>query len=159
MDAAERFSDEGAPLRAIVERIDREDRFALAVVMKSEGSTPRAAGTMALIDDTGAIAGTIGGGQLEAEAQRCGIDAIRSRIPVTFDFTYHGVSAAESDPICGGQMRVLVFPLEREHHAAFRTAEQARLRRERGALMIRFEHSPKPMVRAGSRGSRKMPQR
>jgi xanthine dehydrogenase accessory factor len=149
MDAAERVSDECAPLRLIVERIDREDRFALAVVMKSEGSTPRAAGTMALIDETGAIAGTIGGGQLEAEAQRRGIEAIRSRIPVTFQFTYHGVSAAERDPICGGQMRVLVLPVNQEHHDAFRAAEQARLRRERGLLTIRFEPAAKAVVVVG----------
>jgi xanthine dehydrogenase accessory factor len=149
MDAGERFSDDSVPLCTIVERIDREDRFALAVVMKSEGSTPRAAGTMALIDETGGIAGTIGGGQLEAETQRSGIEAIRSRTPVTFDFTYHGVSAAESDPICGGQMRVLVFPVDQEHQDAFRAADQARLRRERGLLTIRFEPAAKAVVVVG----------
>ena len=43
-------------------------------------------------------------------------------------------------------MRVLVFPVEREHHDAFREAEQARLRRERGALLFRFDHAAKPQV-------------
>ena len=92
MDSVERISGEGALLPIIVERIERGRAFAIAVVMKSEGSTPRAAGTMALIEETGAIIGTIGGGQLEAEAQRRGGEAIRNSIPVAFDFTYHGVS-------------------------------------------------------------------
>lgn len=146
MDSVERVSDEGSLLQIIVERIERGCAFAIAVVMKSEGSTPRAAGTMALIDERGNISGTIGGGQLEAEAQRRGADAIGSRIPVAFDFAYHGVSAAKRDPICGGQMRVLILPVEPRHHAAFHAADEARLRRERGALLFRLQYSAEPQV-------------
>lgn len=57
-------------LRAIVERSGRGERFAIALVLSAEGSTPRKAGTRAIIDARGEITGTIGGGLVEAEAQR-----------------------------------------------------------------------------------------
>ena len=60
--------------------------FALAVVLADTGSTPRKAGTKAMIDATGAIDGTIGGGPVEAEAQRRALAAIDKGEPVVFDF-------------------------------------------------------------------------
>ena len=83
MDAGERFSDDGVPLRTIIERLDRDDTFALAVVMKCEGSTPRVAGTMALIDETGAIDGTIGGGLTDPSKRASWLE--RTRMTLEFN--------------------------------------------------------------------------
>src|SRR5258706_269512 len=70
-------------------------KFALAVGMKDAGSTPRKAGTKAIIDEEGAIWGTIGGGLLEAEARKMAMEAIRSGEAKGFDFKFGGTSAAE----------------------------------------------------------------
>ena len=63
---------------AIVERSDLGTAFAVAVVLKAEGSTPCKAGAKAAIDARGAVLhGTIGGGAVEAEAQRRAVEAIQ----------------------------------------------------------------------------------
>jgi len=86
-------------------------RFALAVVMKDAGSTPRKAGTKAIIDDEESIWGTIGGGLLESDARKAAMAAIELREATIFDFKFAGTSAAENLPICGGNMRILIEPL------------------------------------------------
>src|SRR5688572_25409249 len=89
----------------------REGRkFALAVVMKDSGSTPRKAGTKAIIDDDGNIWGTIGGGLLESDARKMGVEAIHSGTLKIFDFKFSGSCAREDDPVCGGNMRILIDP-------------------------------------------------
>ena len=42
----------------------------LVSVVSSKGSTPRSAGAMMTVDESGLLAGTIGGGALEAGAWR-----------------------------------------------------------------------------------------
>jgi len=54
----------------IAEFLRAGKKFALAVVMKDAGSTPRKAGTKAIIDEEGSIWGTIGGGLLESDARK-----------------------------------------------------------------------------------------
>ena len=118
--------------QAIVERCDRNCGFAVAMVLKAEGSTPRKAGAKAIIDAGGAIQGTIGGGAVEAEAQRLAIEAIKSGRPLVFDFNLEGNAVGDTDPICGGKMRVLIDPIAARHRAAYLAASEARQRRERG---------------------------
>src|SRR5688572_15815118 len=77
-------------------------RFALAVVMKDAGSTPRKAGTKAIIDEEGNIWGTIGGGLLESDAREAAVVAIKTGSPHIFDFKFSGTCAAEDAPVCGG---------------------------------------------------------
>src|SRR2546421_12754816 len=83
-------------------------KFALAVVMKDAGSTPRKAGTKAIIDEEGSIWGTIGGGLLESDARKMAMEAIEVWKVKVFDFKFGGTSAAEDKPVCGGDMRVLI---------------------------------------------------
>ena len=68
------------------------------------------AGAKAVIAADGTIHGTVGGGAVEAEAQRRAKDAVRSGKPAVFDFDLCGAGAHQADPICGGSMRLLVDP-------------------------------------------------
>src|SRR5882672_10505403 len=95
----------------VAELLRAGERFALAVVMKDAGSTPRKAGTKAIIDEEGSIWGTIGGGLLESDARKMAMEAIRSGKPKVFDFRFAGTSAAEDKPVCGGNMRILIDPV------------------------------------------------
>jgi xanthine dehydrogenase accessory factor len=117
--------------RAVVQRIDRAEPFALAVVLRAEGSTPCKAGAKAIVDATGAIEGTVGGGAVEAEVQRRAIEAIRSSSGQVFDFSLHGGEG----PVCGGSMRVLIDPSAAQHRAAHAAAAEALGRRARGVLL------------------------
>jgi xanthine dehydrogenase accessory factor len=105
-------------LREVVERADRGERFAVALVLHSRGSTPRRAGTRAIIDERGRITGTIGGGITEAEAQRRAVQVIAAGRATTFDMDFGGRAAGGGEPICGGYARILLDPVVSPHRDA-----------------------------------------
>src|SRR5688572_17574298 len=105
--------------QTVVEFIDAGRPFALAVVLLDAGSTPRQAGTRALIEPGGAIHGTIGGGLLEHEARLRAERAVASGEPEVFDFHFDGKGARDGEPVCGGMMRVLIDPTAANHRAAY----------------------------------------
>ena len=100
--------------RKIVEFIDSGRSFAVALILKVEGSTPRKAGVKAVIDDKGKIWGTLGGGQVEAEAQRRAVEVCKSKHPVVFDMNLYGADRADEGSIDSalsryGQRLLLLF--------------------------------------------------
>ncbi|MHB1038402.1 MAG: XdhC family protein [Pirellulales bacterium] len=131
---------------AIVQRCDRGEPFAVAVVLKAQGSTPRKTGVTAIIDSAGVIQGTIGGGAVEAEAQRVAVEAIRAGVPRAFDFRLAGGAVADRDPLCGGAMRVLVDPTAQRRRAAYAAAVEARNARKRGVLLTSVRGGAAPEV-------------
>ena len=76
--------------QVIVEFADQGREFAVAIILQAEGSTPCQVGAKAVVEAGGRIHGTIGGGMIEAEAQRLAEDAIRTGRPVVFDFDLQG---------------------------------------------------------------------
>ncbi len=107
----------------------------MAVVLQAEGSTPCKAGASAIVDAAGAIRGTIGGGLIEAEAQRRAVEAIRTRQPDVFDFRLEGDTVASGTPICGGTVRVLIDPTGAQHRKEYVRAAATQETRARGALL------------------------
>ena len=132
--------------QAVVDFADAGRPFALAVVLAAEGSTPRQAGTKALIDSGGEIRGTIGGGLVEAETQRRAVEAIRAKRPLVFDFVMEGAGAQDDRPICGGRMRILIDPTAAGQRAVYAQAAGARRRRERGVLLTAVRLGAVPRV-------------
>ncbi|MCG3179826.1 MAG: putative xanthine dehydrogenase subunit A [Phycisphaerae bacterium] len=128
--------------RLVAARAGAGSPCALAVVLATSGSTPRKAGAKAVIDIDGTIHGTVGGGAVEAETQRRAIEAIRRLRPEVFDFQLHGTDAAADQPICGGQMRILVDPRIGVHADACRQAAAAVNARQRGLLVTTVRTSP-----------------
>ena len=119
----------------IMEFIDSGRAFAVALVLQAEGSTPRKAAVRAVIDENGRIHGTIGGGAVEAEAQRRAVEACRSGKPVIFEMILHGADRAADAPICGGMMRVLVDPTAAKDRASYAAAAEAIRQRQRGVML------------------------
>ena len=116
--------------------------FAIATILKTEGSAPRKAGVKAIVDARGIIYGTIGGGQVEAEAQRRAVESIAAKRPQVFDFRMHGEGIVPGEPICGGFMRVLIDPSPIRHRTAIEAAAASLARRERGLLLTTIRQSP-----------------
>lgn len=83
---------------------------ALCTIMRTRGSTPRAAGTRMLVRMDGSIVGTIGGGELEQRVVEAALEALddgRSRT-LSYDMT----DPERGDPgVCGGQLEVFVDPV------------------------------------------------
>ena len=62
----------------IVELIDRGTPLAVALVVSAQGSTPQCAGARAIIDCSGRLWGTVGGGMVESQALRMAAEACQS---------------------------------------------------------------------------------
>ncbi|UCF16164.1 MAG: XdhC family protein [Phycisphaerales bacterium] len=119
----------------IVDFIDSGRSFAVALVLQAEGSTPRKAAVRAVIDETGRIQGTIGGGAVEAEAQRRAVEACRSGRPDIFEMVLHGADRTAGEPICGGMMRILLDPTAVKDRASYAQVTEAVRQRQRGVLL------------------------
>ena len=109
--------------------------FALALILATEGSTPRKAGVKAIIDCDGVIFGTLGGGYVEIEVQRLAVEACKTVRPGVFDFNLDDVHATNDGPICGGTVRVLIDPTAAKDSAAYALASGAIELRKRGVLV------------------------
>ena len=130
----------------ILEFIDAARCFAVALILKTENSAPRKAGTKAVIDDTGRIWGTLGGGKVEAQAQRCAIEACKSGAPVVFDMDLYGASRDDETPICGGSVRILIDPAASRHKTAYAQAAEALRQRRKGLLITKVTAADKTNV-------------
>ncbi len=114
--------------------------------MSTQGSTPQRAGARAIVEQSGRLWGTVGGGAVEAEVQRTAAEACQSQRPCLFDFDMNSLDAADEGPICGGRMRVLVDPTVARHRACFAQAAEALASRRRGCLLTRIRTAPEVEV-------------
>jgi xanthine dehydrogenase accessory factor len=121
-------------LRALLERIDAGRPISAALVWDAEGSTPRGPGARCVVDGGLVIAGTIGGGQVEAEAVRLAAEAGRFGVPVLAEVPLLGDEAAGAEPVCGGRARILIDPAPSMGREAYEDAVDAVGRREKGIL-------------------------
>lgn len=130
----------------VVQFIDSGRSFALVTVLKVDGSTPQEVGAKAIIDHTGKILGTIGGGQVEAEAQRRTIEACKLKQPLVFDFQLAGASAEATEPLCGGAMRLLIDTTVAKNRTAYAHTAEALRQHQKGVLITRISGTHKPEI-------------
>jgi len=119
----------------VLEFIDAGRSFVVAVILKAEGSTPRKAGVRAIIDESGQIWGTLGGGLVEAEAQKRAVDVCKSGRPLVFDMELHGAGRTDDVPICGGSMRMLLDPTAAKDRESYAQVAEANRQRQRGVIL------------------------
>lgn len=120
----------------IVAFIDSGRKFATAVILDAAGSTPRKAGVWAIIDDTGRIIGTLGGGAVEAQAQRRALQSCRSDIPALLDIELQGADSGSDVPICGGKMRIFIDPTVSGKRDFFVQVYEAVRKRAKGVILL-----------------------
>ena len=102
----------------ISELLKKKRRFALAVVLEAKGSAPQGAGASALFTSKKLIAGTVGGGVIEADVQKKASFALRTAVPLVAGYSLKGKAVGESG-ICGGEVRVLIDPCPEKHKNVF----------------------------------------
>jgi len=110
---------------------------ALATVVETAGSSPSQAAMRMLVGAGGRIAGTIGGGHVEATVERRAQEVLAGGPPAVLSFTLDDDVADEGGLICGGTVRILV---ERVAPPAAWAREAVAILRggRRGALLVRF---------------------
>ena len=81
----------------------------LATVVGAGGSVPRGAGSRMLVTERGRVAGSVGGGAVEAAAIRRASELLASDSPATdvADYELSNREGAELGMICGGRVKVL----------------------------------------------------
>lgn len=121
--------------QTIIEFTDSGQVFAVALILKAEGSTPRKAGVRAVIDQNGKIYGTLGGGLVEAEAQRRAVEACQSKQPLVFEMELYGPDRAADVPICGGSMRILLDPTAAKDRESYAGMAEALTNRRHGVMI------------------------
>ncbi len=117
-------------LHTLLERLERGETVVQATILTHEGSTPRSAGSRMLLgaglrDGLRILAGTVGGGLVEARVMEAaaGVLAGGQRRVEQFDLT--GELAAGADMICGGRLRVFLERLGPDDLPLFRRLDQA----------------------------------
>ncbi len=85
---------------------------ALVTIISTNGSTPREEGAKMLVRTDGSIVGTIGGGELEKQAIREAIVAIR--IGKAKRLSFRLTEGEDTGMVCGGDLEVFIEPVMAE---------------------------------------------
>jgi xanthine dehydrogenase accessory factor len=86
-------------------------RAALATIVHTNGSIPSYESSRMLVRDDGSIAGTVGGGCVEAEVWAAAKDVILNEQPRKMTFNLNHDAAHDAGLICGGTLEIFVEPI------------------------------------------------
>ena len=94
--------------RMISDAAERGERVVVATVAHTRGSTPQQRGAKMLFFQNGEVAGTVGGGCIEAEVWAEAKKALRSGKSELHHFSLTADEASEEGMVCGGTMDIFV---------------------------------------------------
>jgi xanthine dehydrogenase accessory factor len=86
-------------------------RGAVATIVNVRGSIPSFETAKMLVRDDGSIAGTIGGGCVEAEVWRAAREVMESEKPRTLTFNLNESPKYDTGLICGGTLEIFIEPV------------------------------------------------
>jgi xanthine dehydrogenase accessory factor len=86
-------------------------RAALATIVHTNGSIPSYESSRMLVREDGSIAGTIGGGCVEAEVWAAAKEVIQQEAPRKMTFNLNHEASYDNGLICGGTLEVFVEPI------------------------------------------------
>jgi len=86
-------------------------RGAVATIVSARGSIPSFKSAKMLIRDDGSIAGTIGGGCVEAEVWQAAREAIASEKTRTLSFDLNEDPKYDTGLVCGGTLEIFIEPV------------------------------------------------
>lgn len=92
-------------------------KCALATIVQANGSIPSYTSAKLLVRDDGSLAGTIGGGCVEAEVWTAAREAMETGKTRRLNFSLGQDAAYDNGLICGGQLEVFIEPIDPQPHA------------------------------------------
>jgi xanthine dehydrogenase accessory factor len=112
-------------MRDILSDLDRwhEDNksIALATVIQTWGSSPRAAGAKMALTPDGKITGSVSGGCVEGAVLEAGVETLKTNKPQLLHFGVADETAWDVGLACGGSIDIFVKPLDAEFFKALRS--------------------------------------
>jgi xanthine dehydrogenase accessory factor len=94
----------------LVSAINEGQPFALGIISSVKGSSPQKKGAKAIFFADGRIAGTLGGGCLEAEVRERARRSLLNQKPAAFDLVLDHDFGWDDGLICGGKVCGLILP-------------------------------------------------
>jgi len=119
--------------------LEEKKPLALATIMETKGSSPQVPGASALFSPEGLLAGTLGGGMLEADAQQKALQALKEKASLLSEFSLKADLSSKEGAICGGEVKILIDARPEEHRDTFDRLSQSLVRRQPG-LLTTFIH-------------------
>jgi len=104
-------SSDHTALRTALDWLGQGRRVAVARVVETWGSAPRAAGSLLIMDDAGAMEGSVSGGCVEGAVMAEAQEALDDGAPRLLDYGVSDDDAFAVGLACGGRIRVLVEPV------------------------------------------------
>ncbi len=86
-------------------------RAALATIIQVQGSIPSYESSKILVRDDGSIAGTVGGGCVEAEVWAVAQDVMREEKPRRLHFNLDANPEYDEGLVCGGSLDIFIEPI------------------------------------------------
>lgn len=119
-------------------RLESREPSALATILEAEGATPQVPGASALFGPRGLLSGTLGGGALEADAEKKALVCLKKKISLYYRFDLQGKDLASGEPICGGFVWILIDGSPSDKKETWRRLNGSLLARRSGVLMTRI---------------------
>lgn len=124
----------------VFDLLKRRKPLALATIIEAEGSTPQIKGASALFSEKGLLQGTLGGGLVEAKAEKRALQALKKGICFLYEISLSADISEEEGAICGGKVIVLIDAFPLKHRETFRNLKESLLARQSGLLVTQIEN-------------------
>jgi len=118
----------------LLDNLKEKKPLALATIVETKGSTPQVPGASALFSSEQLLEGTLGGGLLEADAQRKALKTLKKKASLLSEFSLKADISSEEGAICGGEVKILIDACPEEHGDTFKALSQSLIKREPGVL-------------------------
>jgi xanthine/CO dehydrogenase XdhC/CoxF family maturation factor/CTP:molybdopterin cytidylyltransferase MocA len=118
----------------LLDQPEKNIPLAIATIVKTKGSTPQVQGTSAIISKEGLMQGTLGGGILEADAQKRASVAIQEKDSQLYEFDLDADLNSNDTAPCGGKAVILIDANPKKSLNVFRDIEKSLGNRRPGVL-------------------------
>jgi len=105
--------------KQVADRLEKNEDVVLATILTTKGSSPQVPGAMAVFTKEGLATGTLGGGQLEAAAQKASLKCLKNKSSILKKFRMYGGELSEEQALCGGEALILLDGAPENHLAVF----------------------------------------
>lgn len=122
----------------ITEYVEKDGKGILATVIRRIGSSPRDVGAKMFVGEDGRAFGTVGGGRLELDAHARALADMGSATTMVFAVAMDGKEVEKNEMLCGGNVEVLLEPVDSAYPGVYRKIRDTLKRRGRGVVITKF---------------------
>ncbi len=125
----------------ISEHLEAGGKGVLVTIVDKEGSAPRDEGARMFVTSGNRIFGSIGGGSVEAEACREAAEVLKDGRHRVLHVGMVGKDVTDMDMICGGNVSILLEPVDARHRAVYDAIRFARKKGAKGFVVTRYSEA------------------